>query len=39
MTNLDILTQWIQLDYIQYMIMATVLLGLIKCLKYLLIRS
>lgn len=37
--NIDILEQWILLDYIQYMIMATILLGVMKTIKYLIIRK
>lgn len=40
MTNdLAIITQWIELDYIQYMIMASVLLGVMKLLKQLVMRG
>jgi len=37
--NIDIIEQWIQLDYIQYMLMAGVLLGIMKLLKQLLTRG
>ncbi len=37
--NIVIIEQWIQLDYIQYMLMAGVLLGVMKLLKQLLTRG
>lgn len=40
MTNdLAILTQWIEIDYIQYLIMASVFLGVMKLLKQLVMRG
>lgn len=36
--SLDILHWWTYFEPIQYMFMATIVLGLIKCIKYLMIR-
>lgn len=35
---IDMISEWIKLEYIQYLIMATIVLGLFKCLKFLLVR-
>lgn len=36
---IDIISEWIKLEYIQYLLMGTVLLGIMKSLKYLLMRG
>ena len=36
--NLDILTKWIELDIINYLMMITIVLGMILCIKYLVMR-
>ena len=33
--NIGIIAEWVEISYIQYLIVATVLLGLINCLKWL----
>ena len=35
---IDMIAEWIKLEYIQYLLMATIILGLFKCLKELLVR-
>lgn len=36
--NLEILTKWIELDIINYLMMITIVLGMILCIKYLVMR-
>lgn len=33
--NIEIIAEWVEISYIQYLIMVTVLLGIINCLKWL----
>lgn len=33
--NISVLTNWVEIDMIKYLIIATVILGVIQCLKYL----
>lgn len=36
--NIEILTKWVEFEPIKYLIIGTSLLGLIKCIKQLIIR-
>lgn len=37
--NIDILTEWIKLDYIRYMMMAMIVLGIFKIFKKIVMRG
>lgn len=35
--NISVLTNWVEIEMIQYLIIATVILGLIMCIKWLIL--
>lgn len=37
--NIGIIAEWAELDVIRYLFMATIVLGLMNCIKYLVIRK